>query len=156
CSPRWSRATHRPQGREHEAVLDPFAPGLLARLPEPPRRVVVERASRIGDFLCATPALRALRAALPAAEFTVIGLPFNRDLAERSPHVDRFVSFPAFPGIAEQLFDARTATACFRRTLGDPFDPAHQLHGSGVYANPFALLPGARHTAGFVLPGDGP
>lgn len=137
-------------------MLDPFAPGLLARLPEPPRRVVVVRASRIGDFLCATPALRALRAALPAAEFTVIGLPFNRDLAERSPHVDRFVPFPGFPGIAEQFFDARTATAFFRRMQGEAFDLAIQMHGSGVYANPFTLLLGARHTAGFVRPGDGP
>jgi len=137
-------------------VADPFAPGLLARLPEPPRRVVVVRASRIGDFLCATPALRALRAALPAAEITVIGLPFNRDLAERSPHVDRFVPFPGFPGIAEQFFDARTATACFRRMQAEAFDLALQMHGSGVYANPFTLLLGARHTTGFVRPGDGP
>ena len=36
------------------------------------------------------------------------------------------------------------------------FDLAVQLHGSGLYANPFVLMLGARHTAGFVRTGDPP
>lgn len=48
---------------------DAFTPGLLSRLAEPPRKVALLRASRIGDFICATPAFRALRAALPKEEF---------------------------------------------------------------------------------------
>ncbi|MBX6343149.1 MAG: glycosyltransferase family 9 protein, partial [Thermomicrobiaceae bacterium] len=134
---------------------DPWAPGLLRRLPEPPRRVALVRASRIGDFLCATPTFRALRAALPEAEITLVALPFVRDLVARSPHLDRFVAFPGFPGIAEQLFDARRAVAFFERMQRERFDLAVQLHGSGVYSNPFTLLLGARVTAGFVRPGDG-
>ena len=36
----------------------------------------------------------------------------------------------------------------------EEFDLALQLHGSGVYANPFTLMLGARATAGFIRPGD--
>jgi ADP-heptose:LPS heptosyltransferase len=132
-----------------------FAPGLLSRLPEPPRRVALVRASRIGDFLCAIPAVRALRAALPGAEIVMITLPLLRDLAARSPYIDRVVPFPGFPGLAEQFFDARRATHFFGQMQEERFDLAVQMHGSGVYANPFTLLLGARVTAGFVRPGDG-
>lgn len=148
-----TRANHREQRRRFG---DPFAPGLLARLPHPPRKVALLRPSRIGDFLCATPAFRALRAALPDAEISMITLPLLRDLVERSPHLDRFIAFPGFPGIAEQFFDPRAATAFFAAMQAERFDLALQLHGSGVNANPFTLLLGAEATAGFIRPGAAP
>ena len=137
-------------------MSDPGTPRFLSSLSGPPRRVVIVRASRIGDFVCATPAFRALRQALPDAEITLIALPFCGELAARSPHLDRFVPFPGFPGIAEQFFDARRATRFFARMQARRFDLAIQIHGSGVYANPFTLLLGARHTAGFIREGDPP
>ncbi|HET9015309.1 MAG TPA: glycosyltransferase family 9 protein [Thermomicrobiaceae bacterium] len=82
-------------------------------------------------------------------------MPFVRDLVERSPWLDRFEPFPGFPGIAEQFFDARRATVFLQRMQVERFDLAVQLHGSGVSANPFTLLLGARATAGYVRPGDG-
>ena len=133
-----------------------FTPGLLARLPQSPRKVAIVRALRIGDFLLTTPAFRALRAALPEAEITLIGLPFVRELVERSTRLDRFVEFPGFPGLAEQFFDARRALDFFARMQAECFDLAIQMHGSGVYANPFTLMLGARVTAGYVRPGDNP
>ncbi|MBV9228144.1 MAG: glycosyltransferase family 9 protein [Chloroflexi bacterium] len=136
-------------------MSEPFVPGLLLRLPEPPRKIALLRASRIGDFLCATPALRALRKALPEAEITMITLPLLRDLALRSPYIDRFLPFPGFPGIAEQFFDARRTTQFFQQMQEEKFDLAIQMQGSGVYSNPFTLLLGARLTAGFVRDGDG-
>ena len=133
---------------------DPFAPGLLSRLCDMPRKVVLVRASRIGDFLCATPAFRALRAALPEAEITITTLPLLQELVERSPYLDRFVAFPGFPGIAEQFFDARCAAQFFQQMQQERFDLAIQMQGSGVYSNPFTLMLGARLTAGFVRQGD--
>src|SRR5437763_6130197 len=137
-------------------MTDPFAPRLLSRLPEPPRKVGLLRASRIGAFLCAVPAVRALRAALPDAEITMVTLPLLRDLVARSPYLDRFVAFPGFPGIAEQLFDARRATAFFQEMQAEQFVLAVQMQGSGVYSNPFTLMLGARMAAGFVRPGEPP
>src|SRR5689334_9514800 len=114
------------------ADSDPFAPGLLGRLPAPPRTVALVRASRIGDFLCAVPAFRALRAALPGAAITIVTLPLLRDLALRSPYLDHYAPFPGFPGLAEQFFDARRATAFFQRMQDHQFDLAVQMQGSGV------------------------
>jgi ADP-heptose:LPS heptosyltransferase len=134
----------------------PVAPPLLSLLPEPPRTVALVRASRIGDFVCATPAFRALRVAVPGARITLIALPMIRALAERSPHLDRFEAFPGYPGIAEQRFDARRAARFFRKMQAERFDLAVQMHGSGVNSNPFTLMLGARATAGFVREGDPP
>ncbi len=136
--------------------MNPFAPGLFKRLPEPPRKVVVVRAMRIGDYVCATPALRALRAALPTAEITFIGLGFTRDLVGRLPYLDRFVEFPGFPGLAEQFFEPRRALEFFADRQAEHYDLAIQMNGSGVYANPFTLMLGARVTAGWIRPGDPP
>lgn len=126
---------------------------LFARLPRL-RKIAVVRASRLGDFICATPALRALRAAASRAEIALITLPMLRDLALRLPYVDRYVPFPGFPGMAQQLFEPRAALEFFQRMQHERFDLAIQLQGSGVYANPFTLMLGARATAGFVRAED--
>jgi len=133
---------------------NPFLPGLLSRLPELPRKVALMRASRIGDFICATPAFRSLRMALPQAEMTLIGMPFVEELVMRSPQLDRFIPFPGFPGMAEQFFDPRQTVQFFQQMQAEQFDLAIQMHGSGVYSNPFTLMLGARVTAGFVREGD--
>ncbi len=135
-------------------MSDPFTPGLLSRLAKIPDKVALVRASRIGDFICATPAFRAIRKALPQAEITMITLPMLRDLVIRSPHLDKFVAFPGFPGIAEQFFDARRTIDFFQQMQAEQFDLAVQMQGSGVYSNPFTLLLGAEATAGFVRKGD--
>lgn len=137
-------------------MTDPLAPGLLQRLGEQPHKVVLLRASRIGDFICTTPAFRALSAALPHAEITMITLPLLRDLVERSPYLHRFVAFPGYPGIAEQFFDPQRATSFFQAMQSERFALAIQMQGSGVNSNPFMLMLGARFTAGFIRQGDAP
>jgi ADP-heptose:LPS heptosyltransferase len=134
----------------------PAPPPLLQRIHSPPRKVAVLRASRLGDLLCAVPALRALRAALPEAEISLITLPILRGLAERLPPIDRYIPFPGFPGIAEQLFKPRKAAEFFDLVQTESLDLAIQMQGSGVNSNPFISKLGARYSAGFVRPGDPP
>ncbi|HZS94811.1 MAG TPA: glycosyltransferase family 9 protein [Chloroflexota bacterium] len=135
--------------------MDPFEPGLLKRIKEP-RRIVIVRASRIGDFICATPALRALRAAVPRAQIALLALPMVRELVDRSPYIDRFIAFPGYPGMAEQLFNPRRVTLFFESMQARRFDLAIQMHGSGANSNPFTLMLGAKYTAGFIVPDGDP
>jgi ADP-heptose:LPS heptosyltransferase len=135
---------------------NPLQPGLLDQIREPIRKIVVLRASRIGDFICVLPALHALRQRLPQAEISMITLSMLEDLVLRSQHLDRFISFPGYPGLAEQLFEPHRTLQFFSEMQSEKYDLALQLQGSGVNANPFMLMLGARYTAGFVRPGDAP
>ena len=83
-------------------------------------------------------------------------MPFIEELAVRSPHIDRFIPFPGFPGMAEQFFDPRKPLEFFQQMQAENFDLAIQMHGSGVYSNPFTLMLGAKTTAGFIRQGDPP
>jgi ADP-heptose:LPS heptosyltransferase len=141
-----------------EVALVPAArePDLRARiggLVPPPREVVVMRAlPGLGDFLCVTPALRALRAALPRAQITLLGLAGTRELVARYPHlVDHLLEFPGFPGLPETPPDVR-ALPDFLRAVQGRFDLALQMHGDGLVSNIFVQLLGARATAGFYAP----
>ncbi|GAC1467282.1 MAG: glycosyltransferase family 9 protein [Ktedonobacteraceae bacterium] len=137
-------------------IIDSFASGLLARLPQPARKVVVLGASRIGDFLCATPALRALRIALPDAQISMIAQQGVRDLACHSPYIDRVLSCPGLPDSIEPPFDARATLSFLHEMQEEQFDLAIQMQGCSVYANAFTLLLGARACAGFIRSGDAP
>ena len=120
------------------------------------RNIAVMRAlGGIGDVLTAIPALAALRAANPEARITYIGLPQVEKLVRRYPRlVDRFLSFPGFPGIPEYPFEARRLRAFLEEQKSEaPYDLAIQMHGSGSVSNVFAALLGARRTIGYHVPG---
>jgi ADP-heptose:LPS heptosyltransferase len=106
----------------------------------------------LGDMLCVVPALRCLRAALPEAHVTLVGLPGARWMQERFPgYLDDFLEFPGFPGIPEVPVDTRRLPEILAAVQGR-FDLALQMHGSGSNSNSFTLLLGARISAGFYLP----
>ena len=111
------------------------------------RLAVLRALPGLGDFLCATPALRALRAGLPHAHITLIGLPWLDFLSPRYRLWDAFLPFPGAPGLPEP-FDLERFKA-FMRTHRGRFDAALQLHGSGPQSNAFISELGAPLSAGF-------
>jgi ADP-heptose:LPS heptosyltransferase len=120
-------------------------------------RVAILRAlPGLGDFLCVTPALRALRSARPDLEVTLIGLERSRPLVARFGHlVDRFLAFPGFPGLPEQPVDVRAIPGFLAEAQARQFDLAIQLHGSGMVSNTITELLGAPRTAGHVPASEG-
>ncbi|WKB51772.1 glycosyltransferase family 9 protein [Eleftheria terrae] len=121
---------------------------------EPPEKIAVFRALKLGDLVCATPALRALRQRFPQAHITLIGLPWARQLATRLAAegirwIDDFVAFPGHPALPEQPGDAATFEAWARQMRARRFDLAVQMHGSGTVSNTIVQALGARRTAGF-------
>ncbi|HEU5431641.1 MAG TPA: glycosyltransferase family 9 protein, partial [Thermomicrobiales bacterium] len=119
-----------------------------------PRRIAVFRALALGDLLCATPALRALRLRFPQAEIALIGLPWSAALGARLDSIDRVVPFPGWPGVREAPFDTDRLAALLAETRAEPFDLAIQMHGSGEISNGFVAALGARRTLGYRLGDD--
>lgn len=125
------------------------------RLPIPPRaRILVVRSlPGLGDLLCSVPALRSLRTAYPFAKITWLGLPGTEWFGKRFAHlIDDWLTFPGFPGIPEGWQGARSTVDFLKQVQANPFDLTLQIHGSGIYTNPFLSLTGGRLQAGFYSP----
>jgi ADP-heptose:LPS heptosyltransferase len=106
----------------------------------------------LGDFLCIVPALRSLRAALPQAKISLIGLPQTQALVQRFSHyLDELLIFPGYPGLPEQTPQVPEFPAFLAAVQQRQFDLAIQMQGSGVLTNPITALLGAKHNAGFFL-----
>jgi len=117
-------------------------------------KIAVFRALHLGDMLCAIPACRALRQALPDAEITLIGLPWTREFAKRFPqYFNTCIPFPGFPGLPETKPAIEKIPSFITNMQQQNFDLVLQMHGSGVITNPLVHLFCAKKTAGYFIPG---
>lgn len=115
--------------------------------------LAVFRALQLGDMLCAIPALRALRSALPQTRIALVGLPWAAQFAARFPHyIDEFIAFPGHQPFPEQPVQHHLLAGFYTAMRARRFDMALQMHGSGEYSNNVVRALGARALAGY---GDG-
>ena len=115
-----------------------------------PSSVVVFRALQLGDMLCAVPALRALRNALPRAHIALVGLPWAQQFVERFPgYLDEFIPFPGHPLLPEQPVRHEALASFYAGMCARQFALAIQLHGSGDVSNDIVSGFGADAMAGF-------
>jgi len=120
-----------------------------------PQKIIILRPLQFGDLMCAVPAFRALRAALPSAEITLLGLPWAEEFANRFHHyLDRHFCFPGFPGFPEREADIHAFPAFLTRIQAEQFDLALQMQGSGNLSNSIVALLGAKQMAGYYLQGN--
>lgn len=123
-------------------------PTILQRIGEGP--VAVFRALYLGDMLCAVPALRALRAALPRARIVLVGLPWAEQFSRRySAYVDDFIAFPGHPDLPEQPALPYAQEDFYARMREQEFALALQMHGNGQTTNGIVGAFGARMQAGY-------
>jgi ADP-heptose:LPS heptosyltransferase len=112
--------------------------------------LLVFRALQLGDMLCAVPALRALRAALPHTRIALVGLPWARQFAARFPrYIDEFIAFPGHQAFPEQPVQHERLADFYAAMRARRFDAALQLHGSGANSNRVTRAFGARALAGY-------
>ncbi len=112
--------------------------------------VIVFRALQLGDMLCAVPALRALRAAVPEARIALAGLPWAAQFARRfSSYVNEFIAFPGHPLLPGKPVRQDALTAFYTQVCKQHYDLGLQLHGSSEVDNRIVASFGARTMAGF-------
>jgi ADP-heptose:LPS heptosyltransferase len=120
------------------------------------RRIAILRALFLGDLLLSGPAMRALRRRFPAAEISLIGLPWAAEIVRRSAGaLDRLVPFEGYQGLREVAYDPARAARFLQAQRAYGYDLAVQMHGDGSVSNGLVAALGARLTLGCARPGDG-
>lgn len=122
----------------------------MSVLPISPQRILVFRALKLGDLLCAVPAFRALRRAYPDAHIALLSLPWAADFVRLFPaYFDEFIAFPGWPGLPEQELDPARTAAFLADMQARKWDLALQMQGNGTFVNAMLMLFGAKTTAGY-------
>ncbi len=90
------------------------------------RRILIVRPDRIGDVLLSTPAIEALRKALPEAFLMALVAPHARDIVDRNPYLNGFLTLDKKG--AHKGFGGMTRLV--RELKGYHLDTAVVLHGT--------------------------
>jgi ADP-heptose:LPS heptosyltransferase len=113
-------------------------------------KIAILRALKLGDMLCAIPAIKALRKAYPNAEIVLLGLPWAKIFAERfNMYIDRFMHFPGYKGLPEQPYNKNDFEDFIQAMRLENFDLVLQMQGNGTIVNPLMFLFDAKNVAGF-------
>jgi ADP-heptose:LPS heptosyltransferase len=134
--------------------IQPDSVGGLRRGLGEVRRIAVLRSLSLGDMVCATPALRALRSLHPEAVITLVGQAWAREWAQRMEDIDAFEALPPHPLNGEPPAAQAEWLAFVSRMRSRRLDLAVQLHGSGCISNGIVEQWGARHVLMFHEPGE--
>lgn len=139
----------QPQTQQNHGLQKPIHTPLLQK--QDIDSVVIFRALQLGDMLCAVPALRALRGALPHTRITLVCLPWAEQFAARfSDYIDDFLPFPGHPGLGEQPLQQELLAGFYNTVQSREYSLALQLHGSGEISNGIVRDFGARLAAGYA------
>ena len=121
-----------------------------------PRRVLLVRPDHVGDVLLTSPAVAAVRRALPQAHLTYLVGPWGAEVARHGPEVDRLETVP-FPGFSRrpkpnalQPYLLLWHTA--RRLRRASYDLALILRPDHWWGALLALVAGIPARAGFDTP----
>lgn len=121
-----------------------------------PKKIAVFRAIKLGDLLCAIPALRALRSAFPDAHIALISLPWAEEFVASYPqYIDEFIAFPGWPGLPEQPVNPAKTVLFLQQMQARQWDVVIQMQGNGTLVNAMLSLLDANALSGYY-PADLP
>jgi ADP-heptose:LPS heptosyltransferase len=119
-------------------------------------KIAVFRATALGDFIMAIPALRALNDTYPQAEIVYLGRKWHSEfLPGRLPGISRIICVPPPRGndiIDGYVIDPIHYDEFMAQMVDEHFELAVQMHGGGMRSNPFIQAFGARVSIGTKNP----
>lgn len=118
-------------------------------------KIAIFRALYLGDMLCVIPVVRSIRAAHPDSEIYLIGLPWQKEFADRfARYFDHFIEFPGWPGLPEQEPDREKILAFLLDISKYNFDLIFQMQGNGETTNCLCMLWNGKQVCGLRKPGE--
>src|SRR5690606_27384966 len=95
-------------------------------------KILIFRALKIGDMLCALPAIKNLHEFFTQSSISIVALPYMVPFLERySTYFDSIIPFSGYPGLPEIPFDKIQYQKMVERIRKEKFDLLIQMHGDG-------------------------